>query len=113
MKMRVSAFLLAFAAAGAAWGGEQVRAIQLDLARQKETVGFVKSYMRRARDAGFNTVFLYLEDRVKTPCYPHPDDADSYSVAEMREIADVGTELGLDLVPVVSPLGHTERFLAH
>lgn len=110
-KYVISLFLASFAVVASA--ADQIRAVQLDLARQKEPVGFVKAYMRRAKDAGFNTVFLYLEDRIKTPCYPYPDDADSYSVAEMRGIVDVGTELGLDIVPVVSPLGHTERFLAH
>jgi len=90
-----------------------LRAVQLDLARQKETVGFVKAYLARMAQAGYNTMVLYLEDRVKTASYPYPSDAESYSPDEIREIVAEGTRLGLDLVPVVSPLGHTERFLAH
>ena len=90
-----------------------IRAVQLDLARQKETVPFVKEYMKRMSAAGYNTVVLYLEDRVKTASYPYPADAESYLPDEIREIVSAGTALGLDLVPVVSPLGHTERFLRH
>ena len=35
-----------------------VRAVQLDLARQKETVPFVKGYLRRVSAVGYNTVVL-------------------------------------------------------
>ena len=92
---------------------EPIRAVQLDLARQKESPAFVTNYMGRVRTAGYNTVVLYLEDRVKTPSYPYPADADSYSLEEMAGIVRYGTSIGLDVVPVISPLGHTERFLAH
>lgn len=90
-----------------------VRAVQLDLARQIETVPFVKDYLRRVSAVGYNTVVLYLEDRVKTPSYPYSSDEESYSLAEMRDIVAVAEGLSLDLVPVVSPLGHTDRFLRH
>ena len=90
-----------------------LRAVQLDLARQKETVPFVKAYMARMAEAGYNTMVLYLEDRVKTASYPYPSDAESYSPDEIRSLVAEATRLGLDLVPVISPLGHTERFLRH
>ena len=90
-----------------------IRAVQLDLARQKESPAFVTNYMNRVKAVGYNTVVLYLEDRVKTASYPYPADADSYSPDEMAGIVRFGTSLGLDVVPVISPLGHTERFLAH
>ena len=111
MKRRFLAACL-LAASGAASAGE-IRALQLDLARQKETVSFVKAYAKRAADAGYNTLVLYLEDRVKTPSYPYCTDAESYSLAEMKDLADSCTALGLDVIPVISPLGHTERFLSH
>jgi len=89
------------------------QAVQLDLARQKETVTFVKDYLRRVSSVGYNTVVLYLEDRVKTSSYPYSSDEDSYSLAEMKDIVATARGLGVDLVPVVSPLGHTDRFLRH
>lgn len=105
--------LFAALAAGVSSADFAVRAVQLDLARQIETVPFVKNYLRRSASAGFNTVVLYLEDRLKTPSYPYSEDAESYSIGEMKEIIETADGLGLDLVPVVSPLGHTDRFLRH
>lgn len=107
-------FLFAALAAGVSSAADfAVRAVQLDLARQIETVPFVKNYLRRSAKAGFNTVVLYLEDRLKTPSYPYSEDAESYSIGEMKEIIETADELGLNLVPVVSPLGHADRFLRH
>ena len=107
-------FLFAALAAVASSAADfAVRAVQLDLARQIETVPFVKNYLHRSAKAGFNTVVLYLEDRLKTPSYPYSEDAESYSIGEMKEIVKLADELGLNLVPVVSPLGHTDRFLRH
>ena len=112
--MKLLAILgLALALACGAGAAEPIRAVQLDLARQKEPVGFVKAYLRQAQAAGYNTVLLYLEDRIKTAGYPCPTDEESYLPDEVRDIVSTGTALGLDLVPVVSPLGHTERFLRH
>ena len=106
----VASIVILTASAGEVTG---IRAVQVDLARQKESVPFLKAYAKRAADAGYNTLVLYLEDRVKTPSYPYPADADSYSPDEMAGIVRYGTSIGLDVVPVISPLGHTERFLAH
>ena len=41
--------------------------LQIDLARQKERVDFVKSYMDFAVENGYNSVLLYLENVVRTP----------------------------------------------
>lgn len=109
-KLMVLVGMGALALPGAADG---IRALQLDLARQKESPAFVKAYAKRAREVGFNTFVLYLEDRVKTPSYPYCTDAESYSLAEMDDIVKTCASYGLDVVPVISPLGHTERFLRH
>lgn len=90
-----------------------IRAAQLDLARQKEPVSFVQNFIERCADVGYNTVFLYLEDRVKTVSYPYPTDAESYLPDDIRAIVETAKRKSIDLVPVVSPLGHTERFLRH
>ena len=89
------------------------RAVQLDLARQIETVPAVLRFFDKAHDAGMNMVFLYLEDRIKTKTYPYADDAESYTPDQIREMVAYAEKLGLELVPVVSPVGHTGRFLKH
>jgi len=89
--------------------GMPVRAVQLDLARQMETVPFVKAFTRKVADAGYNTLVLYLEGRVRTPSFSL-GEGESYSLDEMREIVGNATSCGVDVVPVVSVLGHAEHF---
>ncbi len=90
-----------------------MRAVQIDLARQIETIDTVKAFFDVAAESGMNMVFMYLEDRIKTATYPYSPDGESYSPDDIREMVEYATALGLDLVPVVSPTGHTERFLRH
>ena len=91
----------------------EMRAAQIDLARQIETVETVKRFFDVAAESGLNTIVMYLEDRVKTATYPYSPDVESYSPVEVRELVAYADALGLDLIPVVSPIGHTERFLRH
>ncbi|MBE6928862.1 MAG: hypothetical protein E7463_01160 [Ruminococcaceae bacterium] len=91
----------------------KIRALQLDLARQIETVETVCRLLDLAAGCGMNMVVLYLEDRIKTPSYPYCDDAESYSPAQIAQIHAHADALGIELVPVVSNYGHTERFLRH
>ena len=88
-----------------------VRAVQLDLARQMETVAFIKGFLRFAKDSGYNTVVLYLEGRVKTKSFPFRPDADAYTPDQMREVVAEAAALGIDIVPVVSVLAHAENFV--
>ena len=90
-----------------------IRAAQIDLARQIETVDTVKRFFDVAAEGGLNTVVMYLEDRVKTETYPYSPDNESYSPEQIKELVAYADKLGLDLIPVVSPIGHTERFLRH
>lgn len=90
-----------------------VRAVQIDLARQIETVDTVKKFFDVCAGAGMNTVLMYLEDRVKTKTYPYSPDEESYSPDQIRDMVAYADTLGLDLIPVVSPIGHTGRFLRH
>ena len=91
--------------------GWKVRLVQLDLARQMETVPFVKRYLAFAKESGYNTVQLYLEGRVRTESFGFRPSEECYSADQMREIVSEAERLGLDLVPVVSVLGHAEHFV--
>ena len=105
----VALSLLAVSSAGAQeW---KLRVAQLDLARQMETVDFVKKYLTFAKESGYNAVQLYLEGRVRTKSFPYRSEAETYSVAEMKEIVAEAQRVGIDLVPVVSVLGHAENFV--
>ncbi len=87
------------------------RAAQLDLARQIESVDTVLSFFDLAAQAGMNMVVLYLEDRIRTETYPYPPEGEAYTEDQIREMVAYADKLGLELVPVVSPIGHADRFL--
>ncbi len=88
-------------------------ALQLDLARQFETPDYIRRCFDFAAEFGYNTVFLYLEDRVRTKSYPYIAKEESYDLQTMRGLLSHAADVGLELIPVVSTLGHVERFLEH
>ncbi len=90
-----------------------IKCVQLDLARQKESIPFIKDFIRFAADAGYDSILLYLEDRIRTAGYPYPSDDESYSVDEMRDIVKYSEQYNIELIPCVATLGHAERFLKH
>ena len=91
----------------------ELKCMQLDLARQKENIAFIKEFIVLAKDAGYNSVLLYLEDRIRTKSYPFISEEDSYSVEEMRELVAFAEGNNIELIPCVATLGHAERFLKH
>ena len=44
----------------------KIRAVQLDLARQMESMEFLKGFIDFIAENHYNTLFLYLEWRVRT-----------------------------------------------
>ena len=91
----------------------KIRSIQLDLARQMETVGFIKEFCDFAAHNGYNSLTLYLEGRVRTPSFSYPATSESYTMEEMAEVIAYAGTKGLDVIPVVSTLGHAEMFLKY
>ena len=112
LKTFVFAATLSLAALSLVAEPYKIRAVQLDLARQTETVDYVKRYSEIVAKAGYNTLVLYLEGRIRTKTFALPV-AESYSEDQIREIVGHATRLGLDVVPVVSVLGHAEHFFRH
>ena len=47
----------------------RIRAVQVDLARQMETVSFLKDYIDFIADHHYNALFLYLEWRIRTKTF--------------------------------------------
>ncbi len=95
--------------AGLPW---KVRAVQMDLARQMETVDCIRKYADFAAGQGFNTLVLYLEGRVRTDSFPFRRKDESYTPDDMRRVVSHAGGLGMEVVPVVSSLGHSEQFLS-
>lgn len=90
-----------------------IRAAQLDLARQMETVTFIKEFIDFIADNGYNTLLLYLEARVRTASFPYPTADESYSSEQMRDVVAHAKQRGVEVIPCVSCLGHAEQFLQY
>ncbi len=89
----------------------KIVAAQLDLARQPETVERVCSFIGFIRAQGYNTLFLYLEGRIRTKSFSGFPVRESYSPEDIRTIVDHATQRKIDVIPAVPCLGHTEHFL--
>jgi hypothetical protein len=91
----------------------KIRSIQMDLARQMETVEFIKEFAGFAARNGYNSLTLYLEGRIRTPSFPYPTAGESYTPEQIAEVVGYAATIGVDTIPVVSTLGHAEQFLKH
>ena len=91
----------------------QFRGAQLDLARQLETLDFIKKFTDMIAANGYNVLFLYLEGRIRTESFPYPADNECYTPGQMREIVEYASSKGICVVPGISLLGHAELFLEH
>ncbi len=90
-----------------------LRIIQIDLARQKERIDYIQSYVRFAKKYRYNAVLLYLENAVRTEDTPFFDEERTYSMDEMREIVSVIEREGMMAIPAFENLDHMENFLIH
>ncbi|MCC7349146.1 MAG: family 20 glycosylhydrolase [Phycisphaerales bacterium] len=88
----------------------RIRAVQLDLARQRETLPAIGQFIRFAKDWGYNTLVLYLEGIVRTKSFPYRPKSQGYSPDDMRRIVEMASAAGLDVVPCVNTIGHAEHF---
>ena len=59
---------------------------QIDLARQKENISFIKSYIDFAFENGYNAMLCYLENAVRTRETQYFDKDDTYSLDEMSDL---------------------------
>ena len=90
-----------------------IRAVQLDLARQMETMDFIKGFINFIAANGYNTLALYLEGRIRTESFPFPSKNESYSTGEILKIVRYAGSKNIDVIPVISTLGHAGLFLKH
>lgn len=91
----------------------KIRALQIDLARQKETIAFLREFIDFAAANGYNSILFYIEGRIKTKSFPYPSDAEAYSVKEMKDLVAYAAKKKIEIIPCVSVLGHAELFLKY
>ena len=88
----------------------KIRAVQLDLARQMESMEFLKGFIDFIAENHYNTLFLYLEWRVRTKTFDI-GKKDGYSAEELKEIIEYAETRGIDVIPGLAALGHAELIL--
>jgi hypothetical protein len=91
----------------------KIKAVQLDLARQKENLDFVFSFIDFAKQVGYNTLVLYLEGIIRTKSFARIEGQDTYEPDEIQKVVAYAAKHKMDVIPVVSSLGHAEMFLEH
>ncbi len=87
------------------------RAVQMDLARQPETVAYIKEMIDFISRYDYNYLILYLEGRVRTRSFHALPENMSYSEAEIREIVSYALSKKVEIIPVIPMFGHAEHFL--
>ena len=85
----------------------KIRAVQVDLARQMETIPFLKEYIDFIAEHHYNTLFLYLEWRIRTKTFDI-GKTEGYSAEELRELIEYAASRGIDVIPGLATLGHAE-----
>ena len=88
----------------------QIRAVQVDLARQMETIPFLKGFIDFIAENHYNTLFLYLEWRIRTKTFDIGKN-DGYTEEELREIIEYAALRGINVIPGLATLGHAELLL--
>ncbi len=91
----------------------KLKILQLDIARQKETLSYIKSYIDFAKSYGYNAILLYLENAVRTESTLFFHQEDTYSSAEISEIVDYAMTKGMDIIPAFENLAHLEKFFEY
>ncbi|MBR2905024.1 MAG: family 20 glycosylhydrolase, partial [Lentisphaeria bacterium] len=77
---------------------EFLRIAQLDLARQMETVPLIKNFIDLLAQFDYNTLFLYVEWRVRTKAFDIGKE-EGYSAGELKEIISYAAKKKIMIIP--------------
>ena len=88
-----------------------IRAFQWDLARQVERLDVLLKLLPRYADWGYQELYLHLEDAVEYPSLPSVARRDAFSYRQFAKLVDTATRVGINVVPIVNLLGHTQYLI--
>lgn len=88
-----------------------IRAFQWDLARQVERLDWLLQQLPRYADWGYQELYLHLEDAVEFPSLPAVARKDAYTYRQMERLVTRATKAGINVVPIVNLLGHTQYLI--
>jgi hypothetical protein len=88
-----------------------ITAFQWDLGRQVEKIDWLVAQLPRYADWGYKELYLHLEDAVEFPSLPGVARKDAYSRRQFARLVDAATLAGINVVPIVNLLGHTQYLI--
>ncbi|HWA85097.1 MAG TPA: family 20 glycosylhydrolase [Opitutus sp.] len=88
-----------------------IRSFQWDLARQVERLDWLIAQLPRYASWGYNEVHLHLEDAVEYPSLRGVARRDAYTHRQFGRLVDAATRAGINVVPIVNLLGHTQYLI--
>jgi hypothetical protein len=88
-----------------------ITAFQWDLARQVERLDWLVEQLPRYAAWGYKELYVHLEDALEFPSLPGVARRDAYSRRQFARLVDAATLAGIDVVPIVNLLGHTQYLI--
>jgi hypothetical protein len=88
-----------------------ITAFQWDLARQTERLDWLVAQLPRYAEWGYRELYIHLEDALEFPSLPGVARKDAYSRRQFARLVDAATLAGIDVVPIVNLLGHTQYLI--
>ena len=87
--------------------------IMIDFSRNGVmTLPALKDFLKACKKMGYNTFFLYMEDTYEVEGEPYFGYMRSrYSIAEMKEIDEFCTSIGMEAIPCIQTLAHLKTYL--
>ena len=74
---------------------------------------YVKKWLKKAADMGYNAVLWEVEDKIQWETCPECVNTDAFSKKTFKEILDYSRKLGLEPIPLFQTVGHAEYVLRH
>lgn len=90
-----------------------IRAFQWDLARQVERLPVLLDLLPRYAEWGYGQLYLHLEDAVDYPSLPGIARTDAYAWSDLEKLVATAARHGIQTVPIVNLLGHTQYLIKH
>ena len=72
---------------------------------------YLRTWLRRLADMGFNAVLWEVEDKVQWETCRDAAVSDAMSKHEFRSILDEAASIGLEPIPLLQTIGHAEYIL--
>ena len=74
---------------------------------------YLRKWLLKAADMGYNAVLWEVEDKVKWETCPECVSPDAFSKKTFKEIVKYSKSLGLEPIPLLQTVGHAEYVLRH